>query len=120
MSNHRQRIGHWGEEVAEGYLSAHGYLILARNLRTPHGEIDILASREELLVFVEVKTRTSASFGFPEVSITRRKQTHMLAAAEHYLQMHPESCETWQFDVIAIEGKPGSVPVISHFENVIA
>jgi putative endonuclease len=119
MSKQRQRIGRWGEDAAAEYLSARGYTILARNVRTTHGEIDIIARLEGLLVFVEVKTRTSSTFGYPEESVTTRKQAHMLAAAEHYFQEHPESGENWQFDVISVEGKPGGKPVITHFENVI-
>jgi putative endonuclease len=120
MNTRRQRIGIWGERIAAEYLSAQGYLILARNVRTPHGEIDILARREQLLVFIEVKTRTTKGFGYPEEAVTARKQAHMLAAAEDYLQSHPEAVEAWQFDVIAVEGKSGSQPRITHFENVIS
>jgi putative endonuclease len=119
MQSQRQQIGSWGEGVAVEHLSAHGYTILARNVRTPHGEIDIVAQREDLLVFVEVKTRTSSRFAYPEDSVTSRKQAHMLAAAEHYLQEHTDSGDAWQFDVIAIEGNPGRPPRITHFENVI-
>jgi putative endonuclease len=106
--------------VAVEYLKANGYTVLARNLRTPHGELDIVASKDNLLVFVEVKTRSSHSFAYPEDSVTPRKQAHMLSAAEDYLQQHPESGETWQFDVIAVEGRPGAKPEIVHFENVIS
>jgi len=102
------------------YLSARGYAILARNVRTPHGEIDILARREQVLIFVEVKTRTNRKHGYPEEAVGARKQAHMLAAAEHYLLDHPGFPDTWQFDVVAVEGIPGSEPVITHFENVIA
>ncbi len=119
MRNFRQRIGQWGENSAVNYLSTCGYTILECNVHTPHGEIDIVARQEELLIFVEVKTRTSSSFAYPEESITLRKQFHMLSAAEHYLREHPDSCDTWQFDVISVEGKPNGNPVITHFENVI-
>jgi len=115
----RRRMGRWGEDAAARYLEGGGYSILGRNLRTPRGEIDILASKEGLLVFVEVKARSSHSFAYPEDSVTPRKQAHMLAAAEHYLQDHPEAGESWQFDVIAVEGGPDRETVITHFENVI-
>ena len=119
MSDRRQRIGRWGEEHAARYLQEHGYIILERNLRTPHGEIDILSRKDDLLVFVEVKTRSSIAFGYPEQAVTPRKQAHMLAAAEAYFETHPDSSDAWQFDVIAIERKPGAEPEIVHFENVI-
>jgi putative endonuclease len=119
MKTAKQATGQWGEETAAVYLADNGYTILARNIRTAHGEIDIVASKEAGLVFVEVKTRSSHTFAYPEDSVTRRKQAAMLSAAEDYLQAHPESCESWQFDVIAIERKPGGKPEIVHFENVI-
>ena len=115
----RQRMGRWGEDSAACYLEQHGYDVLGRNLRTPGGEIDILACKDGLLVFVEVKARSSHTFAYPEDSVTPRKQAHMLAAAEFYLQEHPESGESWQFDVIAVERGPDREPVITHFENVI-
>jgi putative endonuclease len=120
MSNRQQRIGRWGEQIAAEYLAKKGYRMLATNVRTPYGEIDLLCQREGQLVFVEVKTRTSQAFGYPEDSITPRKQAHMLSAAEHYLQEH-EIDDDWQFDVIAVEGSPGGKPPhITHFENVLS
>jgi putative endonuclease len=120
MSTSRQDLGRWGENAAADYLQAHGYSITARNVHTPHGEIDIIARKEDSIIFVEVKTRRSHSFAYPEDSVTRRKQAHMLSAAETYLDQHPESPETWQFDVIAVEGLPGDKIQIEHFENVIS
>jgi putative endonuclease len=113
-------MGRWGEDTAVGYLETNGYVILARNVHTSHGEIDIVASKDQLLVFVEVKTRSSHTFAFPEASVTPRKQAHMLSAAETYLNDHPEGGDTWQFDVIAIEGQPGGEARIEYFENVIS
>jgi putative endonuclease len=113
-------MGRWGEALAAEYLATNGYVFLARNVHTAHGEIDIVASKEDALIFVDVKTRSSHTFAHPEDSVTLRKQAHMLSAAEDYLQKHPESGEAWQFDVIAIEKKPAEKPEITHFENVIA
>jgi len=120
MTTSKQTLGRWGEAQAADYLQARGYSILARNVRTPHGEIDIVAGKEALLIFVEVKTRRSHSFAYPEYSVTPRKQMFMLSAAETYLEKHPESPDTWQFDVIAVEGHPGGEVRIDHFENVIS
>ena len=120
MSTQKQAFGRWGEETAVTYLEKHGYTILERNFHSAHGEIDIVASKQALLIFVEVKTRSSHSFAYPEDSVTQGKQAHMLSAAAEYLQAHPESSESWQFDVIAIERKPGESPEIVHFENVIS
>lgn len=117
LPTHNQRIGRWGESAAAEYLAAQGCQVLARNVRTPYGEIDLVAQREDVTLFVEVKTRTSASFGPPEVAVSARKQQHMLAAAEHYAAEH--AIDHWQIDVIAVEGKPGMKPVITYFENAI-
>jgi len=120
MTTQKQVFGQWGEATATAYLEKNGYTILGRNYHTAHGEIDIVASKQAVLIFVEVKTRSSHSFAYPEDSVTKSKQAHMLSAAAEYLQAHPESGESWQFDVIAIERKPRGSPEIVHFENVIS
>jgi putative endonuclease len=112
-------IGRRGEKVAATYLTRAGYEILGTNIRTSYGEIDLLTRKNNVLVFVEVKTRRSATLGFPEISITAKKFTHMVAAAEAYLQQHPEYKLDWQLDVIAIYyPKSNEAPQIAHFENV--
>lgn len=116
MTKHNQLIGKWGEKAAAEYLEGRGYLILDKNIRTPYGEIDIIASLEGIIIFVEVKTRTSRSFGLPEEGLTTRKLAHMLACAEYYAAEH--ELDTWQCDAIAVEGRPGAATQIEHFENV--
>lgn len=115
--SHNQRIGKWGEDTAVEYLTQKGYEVVARNVRTPYGEVDIVAKQSDVIIFVEVKTRTSNTMGLPEESITPRKREHMLAAADHYAAEN--KIDHWQIDVIAIEGKPGSNPKITFFENAI-
>lgn len=114
---HNQRIGKWGEETAMEHLIQKGYEIIGRNIRTPYGEIDIVAKQADTFIFVEVKTRTTNTMGLPETSITPRKQEHMIACAEHYAVEH--EIDHWQIDVISIEGKPGTKPIITYFENAI-
>ena len=114
---HNQKIGQWGEETAAAYLSQRGYEIIVRNARTPYGEIDIIAKQGDITIFIEVKTlRLSKSF-FPEHNVTARKRQHMLACAEHYAA--ESAIDHWQIDVIAMEGKQGLEPKITHFENAI-
>lgn len=117
MSRRNQQVGAWGESVAAKYLEELGYSIVARNHRTPYGEIDIVAVKDGFAFFVEVKTRTSKSLGPPEISITPRKQEHMLSAAAHYAQ--EKEIDNWQIDVISVEGRPNSHTKITHFENAI-
>jgi putative endonuclease len=114
---HNQKIGKWGEDAVVTYLTERRYEILARNARTPYGEIDIVAKQADVCIFVEVKTRTSNKMGLPEESVNLRKQAHMLACAEHYAAEN--TIDHWQIDVISVEGKVGLEPKITHFENAI-
>ena len=102
-SAHRQSLGHLGESIAAAYLEKKGYTILDRNLRTPYGEIDLIAGHAESIIFIEVKTRASKSLGPPEISITPRKAEHMRCAAEYYIQQHPELINDWRIDVLTIQ-----------------
>jgi len=120
MKNRKQSLGRWGEKQAAAYLTQQNYHILEMNTRTPYGEIDLIASKDGVIVFVEVKTRTSNAYGLPEESINPRKQAHILSSAQHYIQEHPELEGSWRIDVISIlsSGSPHS-PRITHFENAI-
>ncbi len=120
-STHRQSLGRRGESIASVYLEHKGYAILDRNWRTPYGEIDLIASKDEVVAFIEVKTRSSASLGPPEISITRKKSEHMVHAAEYYIQQHPDQDGDWRIDLISIILLADSPqPMIDHFENVLA
>ncbi len=115
---HNQSVGRWGEETAAKYLLQLGHEIIARNARTPYGEIDIITRQGEITVFVEVKTLTSSKNFFPEQNVTARKREHMLACAEYYAAEN--AIDHWQIDVVAVEGRQGLEPKITHFENAIA
>jgi putative endonuclease len=118
MTKHNQRIGKWGEDAVAAYLAGRGYEILARNARTPYGEIDIITRQGDITIFVEVKTLRSSRNFFPEQNVTARKQAHMLACAEYYAAEN--AIDHWQIDVIAVEGNVGLAPRITHFENAIS
>ena len=113
---HNQRVGKWGEGQAALYLAERGYDIAARNVHTPYGEIDLIAGKDGLTVFVEVKTRVSHSADPPETAVTGRKQSHMVACAEHYAQDH--ELDHWRIDVIAVQRVAGQTEVL-HFENAV-
>ena len=117
MTSHNQRVGAWGEESAARYIMNRGYDVISRNIRTPYGEIDIIARSNGVYIFIEVKTLTSSRNFYPEHNITARKREHMLNAAQHYAAEN--EINHWQIDVIAIEGRPGDEPVITHFENAL-
>jgi putative endonuclease len=119
-SSHRQSLGRKGESIVVSFLEGKNYTIVERNARTPYGEIDIIARQGCAVVFVEVKSRASRSFGPPEISITPKKLEHMRSAAEYYIQVHPDMATDWRIDVITVLVQPGgSAPQIDHFENVI-
>lgn len=114
----RQAVGKQGEEAAAAWLAKRGHIIVARNVRTPYGEIDIIAELEGVTIFVEVKTLTSSSAGFaPEVKINPAKQRHMIASAEYYCSQH--EIDHWQIDAVAVEGDPHNEPHITHFPNIL-
>jgi putative endonuclease len=116
----KQLVGKWGEQIAKAYLERKGLQILAQNVRTPYGEIDLIARAPDAIIFIEVKTRTTASFGFPEEAVDRKKRQHLILSAEAYLQQHPEIQLDWRIDVIAIEKNPSiKEPRIEWFENAV-
>jgi putative endonuclease len=119
MGYYKQETGNWGEQIATNYLTQKGYRIIGRNIRTPHGEIDILASYNQVLIFIEVKIRTNKSFGNPENSITSQKLIHMDESAQYYTQII-EHDGTWQWDAISILKLSSNSHELIHFENVIS
>lgn len=115
MTEARQSLGRWGEALAARYLEQRGLRIVQRNLRTPVGEIDILARAGKVLVFVEVKTRRSLAFGTPQEAVGPAKQRQILRAAQWHLVSVPPGTAV-RFDVVAITAGPGE-PVIEHIVN---
>ena len=120
MNTTRRSLGCWGETLAGDFLVSKGYRIIASNYRTPYGEIDLVAKIEDILVFVEVKTRSTDAYGNPEASITSKKREHIIASAQAYLQASTDPDNSWRIDVIAIRRlKSSEQPEIIHFENAI-
>ncbi len=100
------------EKFAKGYFILKGYKILDERFKTPLGEIDLIISKKELLVFVEVKLRQSIEKA--KESIHARNQQRVYSAAELYLQKHPEYNNfEMRFDALVLA--PCSVP--QHIEN---
>ena len=93
---------------------------MSTNYRCPHGEIDIVASDEDCLVFIEVRTKKSFDFGTPEESITPRKMEKLRATANHYLQNHDNVLPQWRIDFVGIElDRKGKPPRIEHIEYAV-
>jgi putative endonuclease len=109
----KKELGDRGEDIAAKYLQQQGYRIVQRNYRSRYGEVDIICAQHGILVFVEVKTRTSNAFGSPEESITPTKQAHIRKVALIYLDSYPQAFREIRFDVIGILMNGGE-PRINH------
>lgn len=117
MTNMSQKqTGQTGEEMAARLLVSSQYEIIARNYRWAQGEIDLIARKDDVLVFVEVKTATTPNFGTPESWVDARKQAQIGKAAMHYLQENQIDDLDCRFDVIAVTQESGRWNV-EHFEN---
>ena len=111
------KTGKDGEQLAATFLQKIGYTLLDLNWRHHHWEIDIIATLGNTLHFVEVKTRTSLQFGFPEEHISAKKMRHLKNAACHYHYLHPQY-KSIQFDVIAINFETGKDPAVYFMEDI--
>ncbi len=98
--------GRAGEIEGEIYLKNHGYQILERNVRSPFGEIDLIALHQGTLVFIEVKSRRDNSFGFPEEAVNRQKQARLAKLASWHLRRYSKIPQV-RFDVLAIQAEGG-------------
>jgi putative endonuclease len=108
-------LGKTGEDQACRALIRHGYAILARRYRTRIGEIDIVAREGEVVVFVEVKARSSDRFGHPTEAVTVWKQRRIILMAQHFLARHRLQNRPCRFDVVAVrcpDGQPASVEIV--------
>lgn len=117
MTKTRLALGQWGEEQAAQYLCQQGLKILERNFRTPVGEIDIIARTKKELLFVEVKTRRSTSFGLPQEAVGVRKQRQIIRAAQWYLNQEKAGKLQPRFDVVAILCQSDENVTIQHLPN---
>jgi putative endonuclease len=117
----KQELGKMGEELACAALKKKGYRIIEKNYRCRHGEIDIVARQKDSLVFIEVRSKMSKSFGLPEESITLQKRQKLISTALEYLNDHRSLPENWRIDFVAIEFDPvqGKACRIEIVENVV-
>ncbi|MFT5102454.1 MAG: putative endonuclease [Candidatus Latescibacterota bacterium] len=114
MASHND-LGILGENIAASYLLKHGYSVLARNFVFQKAEIDIIASKDKMLVIVEVKTRNSDFFGDPQSFVTASKIKLLIKAANEYIVMNDIELEV-RFDIIAIL-KNQHLETVEHIEN---
>ncbi len=120
MVTKKQKIGEIGEEIAVKYLKKHGYKIKEQNWRSNRwGEIDIIATQADYLVFVEVKTRTTQEFGAPHCAVTYNKLKNLKKAAKYYICTYKKIPQAYRIDVVGIYlPNNKSQPVIKLYKNV--
>jgi len=98
---HHNHTGLIGEQMAAKYLTEKGFTILHQNWRYSHWEVDIIASLNNTLHFIEVKTRRTQKFGYPEDDVSKKKMVNLINASEEYLVLYPQ----WKwirFDILSI------------------
>ena len=117
-----RKVGKEGEEIAARFLLDKGYKILERNYHTRFGEIDLIAVKNDVLTFVEVKLKQGDYFGTPEEMIGNSKLSQVQRMAEFYLMDKPDTAKiykTYSIDAVCVvmdEG--GEVQRINHYENL--
>jgi len=115
-----KQTGNRGESLAVDYLKRLNYRVIKRNYTIRGGEIDLIASDGDVLVFVEVKTRYSHEFGLPEESLSYFKLQALQRTAQIYLKMTNQSDKLCRFDLVAVDfSNNKDDPEIRHIKNII-
>ncbi len=115
----RKQTGQDGEALARRYLEWHGYRIREVNWRCEYGEIDIVAEKDNVIVFVEVRTRRGGGVERAFESIDSRKRAKLIALAEVYLSLHGCDERKWRIDVIAIGRHRDGSASLEHSEDAL-
>jgi putative endonuclease len=116
MTHARQALGKRGEDLACAELERRGHTIVERRFRTAHGELDIISSHNGFTVFVEVRAKTTATFGGGAESVTAQKQSRLLLMALDYLARHRLENTPCRFDVVAVAAAV-EPPTVTVFED---
>jgi len=116
----RRALGDFGERVAVAHLEAKGYRILATKFRVREGEVDIVAERDGVVVFIEVKTRRGSATGWAVEALHERQAQRLLLAAQAFVQQHPELPPDHRIDFIGIDlDERGRVVSLQHIESAV-
>jgi len=116
---YQKTIGNLGEAIASDFLQAKGYKYLDQHFTTPFGELDLVMKELDTIVFVEVKTRTSETFGLPEASVTPEKIQKLQKTGLLWLQANPDAPDDWRLDVVAVLlDRHKNIRDIHHFINI--
>ncbi|HLM19792.1 MAG TPA: YraN family protein [Acidimicrobiia bacterium] len=114
----RRVLGNAGEDLVARWYADAGYRVLDRNWRCREGELDVVVARDSVLVFCEVKTRRSTTFGSPAEAVTITKQRRLRTLAMRWLDAHPEArARTVRFDVASVLAERGRPLVLDVIES---
>lgn len=116
MTAAAQALGEEGERIAALWLAQRGWRILDRRFRNGHRDLDLVAEREGLVAFVEVKTRRGKDFGHPVEAVNWRKQRELVRSASVWIARHGNGEQTFRFDVVGVLMSNG-VAQVRHVEN---
>jgi putative endonuclease len=111
-------VARFGEDIAANYLKKKGYQIIERNFRKGYGEIDIVSIYNNILVFVEVKTRTTALYGGAIEAISYGKMQKLTRTCEYYKMLHPKLPDSMRIDAVLIDLIGNEAKNIEHIENI--
>jgi len=116
----RRDLGDFGERVAAAHLEAKGYRILATGFRVREGEIDLVAEKDGVVAFVEVKTRRGDALGTAVEGVDRRKAARLLVLGDAFAEGRPGLPAGRRIDIVAIDLEPGGrVRSVEHIENAV-
>jgi putative endonuclease len=119
MSAARQAFGELGERIAERWLRERGWRVVQRRFRSGHRDIDLVAERDGVVAFVEVKARRGDSYGGPVGAVDWRKQRELSRSARVWIDRHGRGTDAYRFDVIGVL-VAGERVRIRHVENAFA
>ena len=117
MRDQRRTVGDEGEGRAEAYLRQLGFRILGRNVRSPLGELDLVADDQGVLVFVEVKRRRTGAFGGAIEAVDARKRAKLIQLAAQYLAQYRIRNRACRFDVVLIQDDVETAEAVQHIAN---
>lgn len=114
----KRKFGIIGEKIVQGYLVNKGYKIIETNYYTKRGEIDIICKKDNCIIFVEVKTRTSLKFGTPAMAVNSNKKQHIKSVAKVYIFLNNLNSFEIRFDVVEVFINNGKCK-INHIEGIM-
>ena len=115
--DYRRMLGNEGESLAQAFLQDKGLELVAKNYRCRLGELDLVMRHREQIVFVEVRTKSSAAFGTGLESITFRKRTKLKLLAQQFLAHYGLQGSDLRFDIVSVWKPPDGPPVLEHLEG---